>query len=97
MLRRVLDGIRDGFRDGVSYEDIYRRLLFGDNYPADQYLLLADFVSYCDAGRRMIDTYGHRERWNQISLHNIARSGGFAADRAIRDYARDIWHVPCKE
>ena len=97
VLRRVLDGIRDGFRDGVSYEDIYRRLLFGDNCPADQYLLLADFVSYCDAGRRMIDTYGHRERWNQISLHNIARSGGFAADRAIRDYARDIWHVPCKE
>ena len=97
VLRRVLDGIRDGFRDGVSYEDIYRRLLFGDNCPADQYLLLADFVSYCVAGRRMIDTYGHRERWNQISLHNIARSGGFAADRAIRDYARDIWHVPCKE
>lgn len=49
---RVLDSIRDGFRDGVSYEDIYRRLLFGGDCPADQYLLLADFVSYCDAGRR---------------------------------------------
>ncbi len=97
VLRRVLDGIRDGFRDGVSYEDIYRRLLFGGDCPADQYLLLADFVSYCDAGRRMIDTYADRDRWNQISLHNIARSGVFAADRAIRDYARDIWHVPCKE
>lgn len=65
--------------------------------PADQYLLLADFVSYCDAGRRMMETYGDRTRWNQISLHNIARSGVFAADRSIRDYARDIWHVPCRE
>ena len=97
VLRRVLDSIRDGFRDGVSYEDIYRRLLFGGDCPADQYLLLADFVSYCDAGRRMMESYGDRTRWNQISLHNIARSGVFAADRSIRDYARDIWHVPCRE
>ena len=97
VLRRVLDAIRDGFRDGVSYEDIYRRLLFGGDCPADQYLLLADFVSYCDAGRRMMETYGDGKRWNQISLHNVARSGIFAADRSIRDYARDIWGVPCRE
>ena len=97
VLRRVLDAIRTGFKDGVSYEDIYRRLLFGGDSPADQYLLLADFVSYCDAGRRMIKTYGDRKRWNEISLHNIARSGIFAADRSIRDYAEEIWHVPCRK
>ena len=97
VLRRVLDAIRTGFKDGVSYEDIYRRLLFGGDSPADQYLLLADFVSYCDAGRRMIKTYGDRKRWNQISLHNIARSGIFAADRSIRDYAEEIWHVPYRK
>ena len=97
VLRRVLDAIRTGFKDGVSYEDIYRRLLFGGDSPADQYLLLADFVSYCDAGRRMIKTYGDRKRWNEISLHNIARSGIFAADRSIRDYAEEIWHVPYRK
>ena len=97
VLRRVLDAIRDGFRDGVSYEDIYRRLLFGGDCQADQYLLLADFVSYCDAARRMMEAYDDRTRWNRMSLHNIARSGVFAADRAVRDYARDIWHVPCRE
>ena len=31
-----------------------------------------------------------------MSLINIARSGIFAADRSIRDYARDIWHVPAR-
>ena len=36
------------------------------------------------------------ERWDQKSLINIARSGIFAADRSIRDYARDIWHVPTR-
>ena len=45
----------------------------------------------------MIKTYGDRKRWNEISLHNIARSGIFAADRSIRDYAEEIWHVPYRK
>lgn len=96
MLRHVLDQIKSGFRDGISYEDLYRRLLFGGDCPADQYLLLADFASYCEACGRMTETYADRSRWNAMSLHNIARSGIFAADRSIRDYAADIWNVPCK-
>lgn len=32
-----------------------------------------------------------------MSLLNIARSGIFAADRSICDYARDIWNVPVRE
>ena len=29
-----------------------------------------------------------------MSLLNIARSGSFAADRAVAEYADNIWHVP---
>ena len=32
-----------------------------------------------------------------MSLHNIARSGIFAADRAVAEYAEQIWHVPYKK
>ena len=32
-----------------------------------------------------------------MALVNIAKSGIFAADRSIRDYARDIWKVPAKQ
>ena len=97
VLRRVLDQLKAGFRDGVSYEDLYQRLLFGVDCPADQYLLLADFASYCAASQRVTDTYRDRERWNRMSLHNIARSGVFAADRSVADYADTIWHVPYKK
>ena len=31
-----------------------------------------------------------------MSLHNIARSGIFAADRAVAQYADTIWQVPHK-
>ncbi len=96
-LHRVLDQISQGFRDGIRYDDIVERLLFGGGSLADEYMLLADFVSYADAMRRMADTYGDRTKWNQMSLHNIARSGIFAADRSIADYADRIWHVPYKK
>ncbi|MCI2057634.1 MAG: glycogen/starch/alpha-glucan phosphorylase [Oscillibacter sp.] len=96
-LRRALDALRSGFRDGVTYEDLYKRLLTGgDGSPADEYFLLADFESYCAAEARMAETYGDPEKWNRMSLHNIARSGVFAADRAVGQYADTIWHVPHK-
>ena len=96
-LKRVIDQISSGFADGVSYADLTNRLLFGaGGSPADEYLLLADFDSYCQAHRRALETYADRKRWSQMSLINIARSGIFAADRSIRDYARDIWHVPAR-
>ena len=96
-LRRCLDALRTGFRDGVTYEDLYQRLLFGaGGSPADEYLLLADFQSYCRAEKRMAETYENPELWNRMSIHNIARSGIFAADRAVGQYADNIWHVPHK-
>ncbi len=93
-LRRCLDALRTGFRDGVSYDDLYQRLLFGaGGSPADEYMLLADFRAYCRAEEQMAKTYADPEKWNRMSLHNIARSGIFAADRAVAEYADHIWHV----
>ena len=97
VLKRVLDQISAGFSDGRSYTDLTNRLLFGGGGGiADEYMLLADFDSYCQAHRRSLEVYKDRRAWDQKSLINIARSGIFAADRSIRDYARDIWHVPTR-
>ena len=88
-LHRVVDQLRWGFRDGVSYDDLAQRLLM-----SDEYMLLQDFDSYCDAEARMCAAYADKEAWNRMSLINIARSGIFAADRAVAEYADNIWHVP---
>ena len=97
VLKRVLDQISAGFSDGRSYTDLTNRLLFGGGGGiADEYMLLADFDSYCQAHRRSLEVYKDRRAWDQKSLINIAQSGIFAADRSIRDYARDIWHVPTR-
>ena len=96
-LKRVIDQISAGFDDHISYSDLTNRLLFGSGGSmADEYMLLADFDSYCAAHRLALETYADRKRWNQMSLINIARSGIFAADRSIMDYAKNIWHVPTR-
>ena len=97
VLKRVIDQLSAGFDDHVSYADLATRLLYGaGGSPADEYLLLADFQSYCQAHQRALQVYGDSKRWNQMSLTNIARSGIFAADRSIKDYAENIWHVPTR-
>ena len=88
-LHRVIDQLKWGFRDGVSYDDLVARLLMND-----EYMLLQDFESYCDAEARMRAAYADKAAWNRMSLINIARSGIFAADRAVAEYADHIWHVP---
>ena len=96
-LKAVIDRLSAGFDDHVSYADLAKGLLFGQGgAPADQYFLLADFESYRAAQALAGQTYRDPKVWNKMSLLNIARSGIFAADRSIRDYADNIWHVPHK-
>ena len=86
-LRRVLERMNAGFSDGESYADLASRLIYG----GDEYMLLADFVSYREAHKRLYATLADEKARNRMSLINIARSGIFAADRAIGEYRDIIW------
>ncbi len=89
VLRAVLDRFRNGFSDGKSYADLVNGLLYG----GDQYMLLADFHDYCRAHNDLYCVMANPREAARISLVNIAESGVFAADRAVSEYARNIWKV----
>ena len=71
------------------FDPIVRNLLDYNDY----YMLLADLRSYCDAQDRVDAAYRDARKWNQMSLVNIARSGLFSSDRAVKEYCDNIWHV----
>ena len=71
------------------YDPIVRSLLDYNDY----YMVLADLKSYCEAQDRVDAAYRDKKRWNRMSLVNIARSGRFSSDRAVMEYAENIWHV----
>jgi len=56
-------------------------------------MLLADFQSYIDCQNRVSDAYLDADRWSRMSILNVARSGFFSSDRAIKEYCDDIWKV----
>jgi starch phosphorylase len=91
LLRKAVDYLKVGF-NGVNFTEFYNYLLMGPGI-ADPYMCLADFDSYCKAHDQLLSDYANREEWAKKSLMNIASAGVFAADRSIRDYAENIWHI----
>ena len=89
-VHRVIEMLKEGF-DGESFEDIAKYLI--DGARPDPYMCLIDFDSYIDTYEYMDKVYKDTEKWNTMSLINIAKSGFFAADRSIHDYAKNIWNL----
>ena len=54
-------------------------------------MLIADYHSYADCQTRLYERIRNREELARLALVNTAQSGFFAADRAIREYANNIW------
>jgi len=71
------------------FDPIVRNLLDYNDY----YMLLADLRSYSEAQDRVDAAYRDVFKWNQMSLVNIARSGQFSSDRAVKEYCEQIWHI----
>ena len=62
----------------------------------EPYLHLADLASYLDADRRLAALWATPMEWTRRAILNVAGSGQFSSDRAIREYAAEIWKVaPC--
>ncbi len=62
----------------------------------DHYMLLADMRDYIQTQERVDAAYRDHEVWDRMSILNVARAGKFSSDRAIKEYASEIWHVvPC--
>ena len=86
-LKSALDYIAKGI-GGQPFDNVHRVITGTDTYMA-----LADFNDYCAAHDKAMELYSDKNKWNKMSLINIAESGIFAADRSIEDYAKGIWNL----
>jgi starch phosphorylase len=54
---------------------------------------LKDFHDYRRAQEKLNLLYRNRDKWNEMSLINIAHSGKFSSDNTIKKYADEIWNI----
>ena len=86
-LKKVIDFINAGI-NGKTFPEIGATITHHDPY-----MVLADFADYKRAQAEAEKLFTNKDKWNKMMLMNIAGAGRFAADRAVNEYARDIWHT----
>jgi starch phosphorylase len=91
-IRRVLEAIggsRFCPRQPGLFRPIHDALLHG----GDRYMHLADFESYVETQARAAADFQNQADWARRAILTIARMARFSSDRAVMEYARDIWGV----
>ena len=102
-IKRVVDTLIDGTfdDDGAqgegSFKELHDSLLKDSSWQkADNYFLIYDLPLYVDAKIKANADYADRKAFGKKCLMNIANAGKFSSDRAIVEYAKEIWHVSHK-
>jgi len=56
-------------------------------------MVLADYEAYVACQDEVDRAFGDVKGWTRSSILNSARCGFFSSDRAMRQYAEEIWKV----
>jgi len=91
-LKHVIDMIDSGFfspEDPGLFKPIVRSVLEHGDY----YFLLADFADYAAKHTEVENLYMDSSEWARKSILNTANMGKFSSDRAVREYADNIWNA----
>lgn len=86
-IREAIERMYHGI-NGCTFNDVANSLK-----DRDPYMVLADFDSYRKAQQIITEYYNDKLKWARMSLNNIAGAGIFSADRAVTEYADNIWHL----
>lgn len=92
LIKRLVDSLATGvFSFGSSDFSAWlsRRLLSVE----DDQFHLADLPSYLSAQEEAGLAFCDKNRWTRMSILNVARIGKFSSDRAISEYAAEIWNI----
>lgn len=88
-VQRVVDALASGRFCPIEPERY--RWLVETLLERDEYFHLADLGAYLETQSRISHEYLDPARWTAKAIRNVARIGKFSSDRAVREYANDIW------
>lgn len=92
-LATVIHALQSGlFGDYETIAPLIETITIGGDF----YLVAQDFDSYVEAQQRVDEAFRDADGWIEKSIANTSSVGFFSSDRAIKQYAEDIWNIhPC--
>jgi starch phosphorylase len=91
-LRRVLEMVATGFFS-PQQPQLFAPVISALLDEGDYYLLLADYRAYLTAQEAAGRLFSDPDDWARRSILNTAHMGKFSSDRAVLEYAKDIWSL----
>jgi len=91
-LEKALDMISDNAFSPYT-PGLFRPITDALLHHGDHFCVLADYRAYVECQEEVSLLYRDSDEWTRRSILNTARMGKFSSDRAIAEYARDIWRV----
>lgn len=91
-LTSVLDLIASGYFS-PDQPNRFRPIVDSLMAGGDHFLVLKDFRSYLDCQEQVESLYQDPEEWSRRAILNVAGSGIFSSDVAVRNYMRLSWNV----
>ncbi len=91
-LKAALDMIGAGFFS-PEHPSLFAPIIDALLHKGDFYMVLSDYAAYAQAQAAVDRHYRDKEAWARSSILNTARMGRFSSDRAIMEYAENIWNV----
>lgn len=95
-LKLAIDMIAGGAFSPAA-PDIFKPIVDTLLNQGDTYLVLADFAAYIACQEEVGRLYLDQDEWARRAVLNTAGMGKFSSDRAIAEYASEIWDVQTEE
>ena len=91
-IKRILNAVNSNMFCEKDYVLLFKPI-FEELVNRDYFFVLADLEAFDKTIKQTEQDFKDRESWAKKALYNVARIGYFSSDRAVMEYAKNIWHI----
>ena len=94
-IKRILNAVNSNMFCEKDYVLLFKPI-FEELLNRDYYFVLADLEAFDKKMEVIEKDFLKKDTWAHKAILNVARIGKFTSDRAVMEYADDIWNIkPC--
>ncbi len=91
-VKRILNAVNSSMFCEKDYVLLFKPI-FEELVNRDYFFVLADLQAFDQKMEEVEKDFLNKDVWAKKALLNVARIGKFTSDRAVMEYAKNIWHI----